>query len=94
MSSPAMNTHDSVTKSMFENYYAQRESVVDALKRCTDTLLAGKHVLVCGYGQVGKGCCSSLRAIGCNVTVSEIDPICALQVSSQDLYVRTLCKSK
>ena len=73
---------------MIDNYYCQKESLVDALKRCTDTMLAGKTVLVCGYGQVGKGCCAALKAVGCNVHVSEVDPICALQASMDGFQVK------
>lgn len=83
-----MNTHDAVTISMMDNFYSQKESIVDALKRCTDTMLAGKMALVCGYGQVGKGCCQALKNLGCRVEVSEIDPICALQASMDGFRVR------
>jgi len=76
---PAINIHDAVTRTMINNYYCQKESVVDTLKRVTDSILAGKHVLVCGYGEVGKGCCNALRALGCVVYVTEIDPLCAIQ---------------
>jgi adenosylhomocysteinase len=85
---PAINTHDAITKTIVEGYYSQKESVVDALKRCTDTMLAGKTVLVCGYGQVGKACCTSLKGLGCNVVVSEVDPICAVQAAMEGLRVR------
>nr|XP_015922818.2 S-adenosylhomocysteine hydrolase-like protein 1 isoform X3 [Parasteatoda tepidariorum] len=76
---PAMNVNDSVTKTKFDNLYSCRESILDALKRSTDVMFGGKHVLVCGYGEVGKGCCSALKGMGSVVCVSEIDPICALQ---------------
>ncbi len=85
-----MNTHDAVTISMMDNFYSQKESIVDALKRCTDTMLAGKMALVCGYGQVGKGCCQALKNLGCRVEVSEIDPICALQVG-KIYYFLSIC---
>lgn len=76
---PAMNVNDSVTKTKFDNLYSCRESIVESLKRCTDVMFGGKQVMVCGYGEVGKGCCQSLKALGCIVYVTEIDPICALQ---------------
>ncbi|CAF1400964.1 unnamed protein product [Didymodactylos carnosus] len=76
---PAMNVNDSVTKTKFDNLYLCRESIIDAIKRCTDIMFGGKQVVVCGYGEVGKGCCSALRGMGCFVYVTEIDPICALQ---------------
>ncbi|GBN77985.1 Adenosylhomocysteinase 3, partial [Araneus ventricosus] len=76
---PAMNVNDSVTKTKFDNLYSCRESILDALKRSTDVMFGGKHVLVCGYGEVGKGCCSALKGMGAVVCISEIDPICALQ---------------
>lgn len=76
---PAMNVNDSVTKSKFDNLYSCKESVIDSLKRATDIMFGGKQVVVCGYGEVGKGCCQALKALGCIVYVTEIDPICALQ---------------
>ncbi|CAH8533828.1 unnamed protein product [Heterobilharzia americana] len=76
---PAMNVSDSVTKSKFDNFYLCKESIVDALKRTTDMMISGKTVLVCGYGEVGKGVCQALRGLGAFVCISEIDPICALQ---------------
>ncbi|XP_076062079.1 adenosylhomocysteinase-like 1 isoform X5 [Oratosquilla oratoria] len=76
---PAMNVNDSVTKTMFDNLYSCRESVLDGLKRTTDVMFGGKQIVVCGYGEVGKGCCQALRGLGCTVYVTEIDPICALQ---------------
>lgn len=76
---PAINVNDSITKTKFDNLYLSRESVVDSLKRCTDIMFGGKQVVVCGYGEVGKGCCQSLKGVGCVIYVTEIDPICALQ---------------
>ncbi|XP_077299384.1 adenosylhomocysteinase-like 1 isoform X2 [Arctopsyche grandis] len=81
LSVPAMNVNDSVTKTKFDNLYSCRESIIDALKRSTDLMFGGKQAVVCGYGEVGKGCCQALRALGCVVYVTEIDPICALQAS-------------
>jgi len=77
--SPAMNVNDSIIKTRFDNLYSCRESIIDSLKRTTDIMFGGKQVVVCGYGQVGKGCAQSLKAMGCIVYVTEIDPICALQ---------------
>ncbi|XP_028968059.1 adenosylhomocysteinase-like 1 [Galendromus occidentalis] len=79
LSVPAMNVNDSVTKTKFDNLYSCRESILDALKRSTDVMFGGKQALVCGYGEVGKGCCSALKGMGSVVYVTEIDPICALQ---------------
>ncbi|CAG07497.1 unnamed protein product, partial [Tetraodon nigroviridis] len=76
---PAMNVNDSVTKQKFDNLYCCRESILDGLKRTTDIMFGGKQVVVCGYGEVGKGCCTALKALGAIVCVTEIDPICALQ---------------
>lgn len=76
---PAMNVNDSVTKTKFDNLYSCKESVIDSLKRATDMMFGGKQVVVCGYGEVGKGCCQALKALGAIVYVTEIDPICALQ---------------
>ena len=76
---PAMNVNDSVTKSKFDNVYGCRHSLVDGIMRATDVMLSGKVAVVCGYGDVGKGCCQSLRGQGARVIVTEIDPICALQ---------------
>lgn len=76
---PAMNVNDSVTKTKFDNLYSCRESVLDALKRTTDVMFGGRQVVVCGYGEVGKGCCAALKGMGAIVLVTEIDPICALQ---------------
>ncbi|MEK6798867.1 MAG: adenosylhomocysteinase [Planctomycetota bacterium] len=87
---PAINVNDSVTKSKFDNLYGCRHSLVDGIMRATDVMLAGKLALVCGYGDVGKGCAQSLRAQGCRVVVSEIDPICALQACMEGYQVLTL----
>ncbi len=76
---PAINVNDSVTKSKFDNLYGCKESLVDGIKRATDTMIAGKHCIVCGFGDVGKGSAESLRALGAKVMITEIDPICALQ---------------
>ena len=76
---PAFNVNDSVTKSKFDNLYGCRESLVDGIKRATDVMIAGKIALVCGFGDVGKGCAQSLRGLGATVWITEIDPICALQ---------------
>jgi adenosylhomocysteinase len=87
---PAINVNDSVTKSKFDNLYGCRESLVDAIKRATDVMIAGKIALVCGYGDVGKGCCQALRALSAQVWVTEIDPICALQAAMEGYRVVTL----
>jgi adenosylhomocysteinase len=84
---PAINVNDSVTKSKFDNLYGCRHSLVDGLMRATDVMLAGKVAVVCGYGDVGKGCCQSLRGQGARVVVTEIDPICALQASMEGYQV-------
>jgi adenosylhomocysteinase len=84
---PAINVNDSVTKSKFDNLYGCRESLVDGIKRATDVMIAGKIVLVLGYGDVGKGCAQSLRGLGATVWVTEIDPICALQASMEGYRV-------
>ena len=84
---PAMNVNDSVTKSKFDNLYGCRESLVDGIKRATDTMIAGKLAIVCGYGDVGKGSAGSLRGLGANVLISEVDPICALQASMEGYKV-------
>ncbi|XP_028263375.1 adenosylhomocysteinase 3-like isoform X3 [Parambassis ranga] len=76
---PAMNVNDSVTKQKFDNLYCCKESILDGLKRTTDVMFGGKQVVVCGYGEVGKGCCAALKALGAIVYVTEVDPICALQ---------------
>src|SRR5690606_21095292 len=87
---PAINVNDSVTKSKFENKYGCRESAVDAIKRATDLMIAGKRVVVCGYGDVGKGTAASFRGAGAIVTVTEIDPICALQAAMEGYEVKRL----
>ncbi|XP_063898215.1 adenosylhomocysteinase-like 1 isoform X5 [Helicoverpa armigera] len=84
---PAMNVNDSVTKTKFDNLYSCRESIIDALKRSTDLMFGGKQSVVCGYGEVGKGCCQALKALGCVVYVTEIDPICALQAAMDGFRV-------
>jgi len=87
---PAINVNDSVTKSKFDNLYGCRESLIDGIKRATDVMLAGKVALVCGFGDVGKGCAQSLRGQGARVVVAEIDPICALQASMEGYEVATI----
>jgi len=87
---PAINVNDSVTKSKFDNLYGCRESLVDAIKRATDVMIAGKVALVCGYGDVGKGSASALRALSAQVWVTEIDPICALQAAMEGYRVVTM----
>jgi adenosylhomocysteinase len=86
----AMNVNDSVTKSKFDNLYGCRESLVDGIKRATDVMIAAKVAMVCGYGDVGKGCAQSLRGLGAIVLVSEIDPICALQAAMEGFKVVTM----
>lgn len=87
---PAFNVNDSVTKSKFDNLYGCRESLVDGIKRATDVMVAGKVAVVCGYGDVGKGCAQSLRSYGARVLVTEIDPICALQAAMEGYQVVTM----
>ena len=87
---PAINVNDSVTKSKFDNKYGCKESAVDAIRRATDVMLAGKRVVVCGYGDVGKGTAASFRGAGAIVTVTEIDPICALQAAMDGYEVKKL----
>jgi len=87
---PAINVNDSVTKSKFDNKYGCKESAVDAIRRATDTMLAGKRVTVCGYGDVGKGTAASFKGAGSIVTVTEIDPICALQAAMDGFEVKRL----
>jgi len=87
---PAMNVNDSVTKSKFDNLYGCRESLADGIKRATDVMVAGKVVVVCGYGDVGKGCAQSMRSYGARVLVTEIDPICALQAAMEGFEVTTV----
>ena len=90
LAAPAINVNDSVTKSKFDNLYGCRESLVDGIKRATDVMLAGKLAVVCGFGDVGKGCAESLRVQGARVVVTEIDPICALQAAMEGYEVQTL----
>jgi adenosylhomocysteinase len=87
---PAINVNDSVTKSKFDNLYGCRESLVDGIKRATDVMIAGKVALVCGYGDVGKGCAQALRALAAQVWITEIDPICALQAAMEGYRVVTM----
>jgi adenosylhomocysteinase len=87
---PAINVNDSVTKSKFDNLYGCRHSLVDGINRATDVMIAGKLAVICGFGDVGKGCAESLRGQGARVVVTEIDPICALQAAMQGYTVRTL----
>lgn len=87
---PAINVNDSVTKSKFDNLYGCRESLADGIKRATGVMVAGKLVVVCGYGDVGKGCAQSMRGFGARVVVTEIDPICALQAAMEGYQVTTL----
>src|SRR5712664_3937976 len=87
---PAINVNDSVTKSKFDNIYGCRHSLIDGIKRATDVLIGGKVTVVCGYGDVGKGCAQSLRGQGARVIVTEVDPICALQAAMEGYEVTTL----
>jgi len=87
---PAINVNDSVTKSKFDNLYGCRESLVDGIKRATDVMISGKVAVVCGYGDVGKGCAQSLRSQGAQVVVTEVDPICALQAAMEGYRVLTV----
>lgn len=87
---PAINVNDSVTKSKFDNLYGCRESLIDGIKRATDVMIAGKIAVVCGYGDVGKGCAQSLKAFGATVWITEIDPICALQAAMEGYRVVTM----
>ncbi|MBO7742419.1 MAG: adenosylhomocysteinase, partial [Victivallales bacterium] len=87
---PAINVNDSVTKSKFDNTYGCRESLVDGIKRATDVMIAGKICVVCGYGDVGKGCAQALRGMGGHVLITEADPICALQASMEGYRVVTM----
>ena len=84
---PAYNVNDSVTKSKFDNVYGCRESLADGIKRATDVMVAGKTVVVCGYGDVGRGCAQSMKGFGARVIVTEIDPICALQAAMEGYQV-------
>ena len=87
---PAINVNDSVTKSKFDNLYGCRESLIDGIKRATDVMVAGKVAVICGYGDVGKGCAASLRGQGARVMITEIDPICALQAAMEGYEVVTM----
>ena len=87
---PAFNVNDSVTKSKFDNLYGCRESLIDGIKRATDVMIAGKIAVICGYGDVGKGCAQALRGMGATVWVTEIDPICALQAAMEGYRVVTM----
>merc|ERR1711974_415124 len=87
---PAINVNDSVTKSKFDNVYGCRHSLPDGIMRATDVMIAGKVAVVCGYGDVGKGCCESLKGQGCRIIVTEVDPICALQAAMAGFEVNTL----
>ena len=90
LKTPAMNVNDAVTKSKFDNLYGCRESFVDAIKRATDVMIAGKIAVIAGYGDVGKGCAQALRGLGARVWITEIDPICALQASMEGYEVVTM----
>ena len=87
---PAINVNDSVTKSKFDNIYGCRHSLLDGINRATDVMIGGKVAVVCGYGEVGKGCAQALRGQGARVIVTEIDPICALQAAMEGYEVRRL----
>src|SRR2546423_14469085 len=87
---PAINVNDWVTKSKFDNKYGCRHSLIDGIKRATDVMIGGKVAVVCGYGDVGKGCAASLRGQGARVIITEIDPICALQAAMEGYEVTTL----
>ena len=87
---PAINVNDSVTKAKFDNLYGCRESLVDGIKRATDVMIAGKVAVVCGYGDVGKGCAQALLGLGCRIIVTEVDPICALQAAMAGFQVTTI----
>lgn len=87
---PTINVNDSVTKSKFDNLYGCRESLIDGIKRATDVMVSGKVGVVCGYGDVGKGCAQALRAQGAQVVVTEVDPICALQAAMEGFRVLTI----
>lgn len=87
---PAINVNDSVTKTKFDNLYGCRESIIDGIKRATDVMIAGKIVVICGYGDVGKGCAAAFKGMGATVWVTEIDPICALQAAMEGFRVVTM----
>src|SRR5947208_13805844 len=86
---PAINVNDSVTKSKFDNKYGCRHSLIDGINRATDVMIGGKTALICGYGDVGKGCAESLRGQGARVLIAEIDPICALQAAMHGYQLTT-----
>jgi len=90
LAAPCINVNDSVTKSKFDNLYGCRESLVDGIKRATDVMVAGKITVICGYGDVGKGCAASMRGQGARVVITEVDPICALQASMEGFEVVTM----
>jgi adenosylhomocysteinase len=90
---PAINVNDSVTKSKFDNLYGCRESLADGIKRATDVMVAGKVVVICGYGDVGKGCADAMDGLGARVIVTEIDPICALQALMEGYQVTTMSEA-
>jgi len=87
---PAINVNDSVTKSKFDNLYGCRESLIDGIKRATDVMIAGKVAVICGYGDVGKGCAQALKGMGARIVVTEVDPICALQAAMEGFMVTTI----
>jgi len=87
---PAINVNDCVTKSKFDNLYGCRESLIDGIKRATDVMISGKKAVVCGYGDVGKGCAQAFRGSGATVYITEIDPICALQACMEGFQVVTM----
>src|SRR5262249_9994156 len=87
---PAINVNDCVTKSQFDNLYGCRESLIDGIKRATDVMISGKKAVVCGYGDVGKGCAQAFRGAGATVFITEIDPICALQACMEGYQVVTM----
>ena len=89
---PAINVNDSVTKSKFDNLYGCRHSLIDGINRATDVMIGGKVAVICGFGDVGKGCAESLRGQGARVVITEIDPICALQAAMQGYEVKTLAE--
>lgn len=90
---PAINVNDSVTKSKFDNLYGCRESLADGIKRATDVMVAGKVVIICGYGDVGKGCADAMKGLGARVIVTEIDPICALQATMEGFQVTNMAEA-
>lgn len=90
LGTPAINVNDAVTKSKFDNLYGCRESLADGIKRATDVMIAGKEVVICGYGDVGKGCADAMDGLGARVVITEIDPICALQAAMEGYQVTTM----